>query len=169
MLDGGTSQRDGMDAIELLTREHRVVLATVRELLETPAAETAVRRERLRTVAHRVHALGAIKRHFFLPEAELEGLSSQTEASGRAWEMVEHLLADLAGEAPDSPRFDAKARGLALLLERHARDQEAGVFPRFAHQLGKGRLERLGIEMETALEVIEGAPSGAGEAPPRQE
>lgn len=158
-----------MDAIELMTREHRVVLATLRELLETPSGAPDLRRERLHAVAHRVHALGAVKRHFFLPEAELEGLQSATEASGRAWEMVEHLLSDLAGEEPASDRFDAKARGLALLLERHARDQEARVFPRFAHQLGKGRLERLGVEMETALEVIEGGPSGEHRGPPGME
>jgi hypothetical protein len=158
-----------MDAIELLTREHRVVLATVRELLDTPADQPRARRERLRLVAHRIHALGAIKRHFFLPEAELEGVSSPTEATGRAWEMVEHLLADLAELSAESPRFDAKARGLALLLERHARDQEATVFPRFAHQLGKGRLERLGLEMETALEVIDQGPQGGSARPPGME
>lgn len=159
-----------MDAIELMMREHRAVLARVRALLETPADAPHLRRQRLHEVAHRVHALGAIKRHFFIPEAELEGLDSASEASGRAWEMVERLLSDLAREEPASDRFDAKLRGLSLLLERHARDQESTVFPRFAHQLGKGRLERLGVEMETALEVIENGPSGSHrEGPPGAE
>jgi hypothetical protein len=152
-----------MDALELLTRE-RHGLAEQLKALATDPPSGFHRRHELRRVAHRLHALAAVERHYLLTEARLEGLAEQTDGQA-TYQAMELLLAELKDAPPDGEQFEAVLRGLSLLNERRLRDL-AAVFPELARHLGRSRLDLLGEEMASSLETLSGEPYGEP-SPPR--
>lgn len=144
-----------MDPIDLLARERREISDRLKHLAtEIPENPEAA----LRELAHRLHALSSVERHFVFTEARLAHLGSMDgEADFRA---TERLLAGLKEAPPGGFRFEAIARGLSLLNERRMHEL-AALRPALAEALGEEGLSALGDEMARALAPI-GAPSPLG-------
>ena len=151
-----------MDAFELLTRERHSLAEQLKRLAAGPG-EGRRRWHDVRRLAHRLHALAAVERHFLVTEARLEGLGEA--ADGQAtYQAMELLLTELRDAPFADERYEAVLRGLELLNERRMRDL-AALFPELARHLGRKRLDTLGDEMARSLEGLAEEPFGAP-APP---
>jgi hemerythrin superfamily protein len=154
-----------VDAIKLLTLQHREVEALFEEL-ESARERAHDEREQLCrkiTTALAVHA--AIEQRIFYPAIEEFSAGSLPGESLEEQLCAERLIAGLVVARADDERFDAKMNVLKEAVEHHAKDEEKGVFTTAQRLLGADRLRALGAEMERLADALNApdAPRMSGE------
>jgi len=161
--------RDGKDAIEMLTADHKAVKTLFKQFRalkqdETDEDEKAALVKQI-CDALTVHA--AIEEEIFYPavRAAIDDADLMDEA------LVEHagakaLIAQLREMTPDEELFDAKVTVLGEQIDHHVEEEEGEIFPQAkkakvdTRALGTrlaARKEELGTELGLDLE---GAPTG---------
>ncbi len=139
-----------MDAIELLTAQHREVskLFEAIEKAEGSAEKTKLFQE----LASKLVGHDGIEREIFYPACE-EALG-MNDLLGEA--LVEHGVVEFglyqADQAAGKPDFDFKVKVLKELVEHHVEEEEKEFFPKVREALGKDKLQSLGEDMEDAFE-----------------
>lgn len=139
-----------MDAIELLTQQHR----EVSELFEAiEKAEGSDEKTRLfRELASKLVGHDGIEREVFYPACE-EAMG-MTDLLGEA--LVEHGVVEFglyeADQATGKPDFDYKVKVLKELVEHHVEEEEKEFFPKVRKALGDDKLQSLGEDLEDAFE-----------------
>ena len=144
-----------MDAIELLTQQHREVaeLFEAIEKAETPAEKTTLFQE----LASKLVGHDGIEREIFYPACE--GAMGMTDLLGEA--LVEHGVVEFglyeADQATGKPDFDFKVKVLKELVEHHVAEEESEFFPKVREALGDDKLQSLGEDLEDAFEDTQAA------------
>ncbi len=137
-----------MDAIELLTQDHREVEGLFAQL----ATEGADRRQVLEQISKQLAMHDGVEKRIFYPEVEqsVPGGQALAERALRQHEETEQLLASVDGRDPSDPEV---ARRLDLLIDavrRHVKEEESEIFPALLRASERGQLARLGAKLESA-------------------
>lgn len=168
-----------MNAIELLKQDHQKVLGLFAELRAVPKDAGDQRTELLERIAREVQVHSALEEEIFYPafkrvagEGEKEVMYFEALEEHRA--VGDLVLPDLMATDPTTDRFSGRAKVLKEMIEHHAREEEADMFPAAEQLLGAQELERLGQQiverkaelMDLAMEALAArSPSRKGAAP----
>ena len=138
-----------MDAISLLTEDHKKVKALLAELSDTTNRAEKTRTELLAKIARELEVHTRIEEEIFYPAFKEAGQNS--EDSRMFFEsMEEHraagdlVLPDLLRTGVTTDQFGGRAKVLKELVEHHADEEEKQMFPRARTLLGKEALVELG-------------------------
>jgi hemerythrin superfamily protein len=142
-----------MDAISLLTEDHRKVRKLLDDLSKTTNRAAKKRADLLAKIAAELEAHTAIEEEIFYPAFKEAGQKSDDdkmffEAMEEHRAAGELVLPDLLKTDVGSEQFGGRAKVLKELVEHHADEEEKQMFPRARKLLGKPALQDLGAELE---------------------
>ncbi|HET6435981.1 MAG TPA: hemerythrin domain-containing protein [Xanthomonadaceae bacterium] len=142
-----------MDAISLLTEDHRKVRKLLDDLSKTTNRAAKKRADLLAKIAAELEAHTAIEEEIFYPAFKEAGQKSDDdkmffEAMEEHRAAGELVLPDLLKTDVGSEQFGGRAKVLKELVEHHADEEEKLMFPRARKLLGKPALQDLGAELE---------------------
>jgi Uncharacterized conserved protein len=152
-----TSRRSKNDAISLLKRDHAAVRQLLKRFEQTTEGATELRETLLSELETEIKLHSRIEEEIFYPAFK--------EAAGNADENLyfeaieEHGLVDvvipqLKRTAVSSEKFAAKAKVLKDLVEHHAEEEEAAMFPRARQVISASQLRLLGSQMQARKEEL---------------
>jgi hemerythrin-like domain-containing protein len=141
-----------MDAIKLLTEDHKTVRAHLDELAETTPRALKTRAELLDKIRVELKAHTTIEEEIFYPAFQSHGKKGDDDKM--YFEALEEhraagdlVLPDLLGTAVDSEQFSGRAKVLKELVTHHADEEEKEMFPRAKALLSSEELADLGEKM----------------------
>lgn len=141
-----------MDAISLLTQDHRKVRKLLKELNDTTVRASKTREELVGKIAVELKAHTQIEEEIFYPaykkacsDAENDKLYFEALEEHRA--AGELVLPDLLKTKVDSEMFSGRAKVLKELVEHHASEEEEEMFPRAKKVFSSEDLDRLGEKL----------------------
>jgi hemerythrin-like domain-containing protein len=147
-----------MNAIELLTQQHR----EVRELLEKleRGGKGASRQSTFEKLADAIAVHNTIEEELFYPMALQEGIAELTYKAEEEHLACKRILADLLDEDYDEGRFGAKIAVLKDLVLHHVEEEERVFFPSVLRKIGHERIEQIGQHLEERAKMLwdEGDP-----------
>lgn len=143
-----------MDAIELLTEQHRETEALFERFSGTSDSDQLLEIARTATMQLRLHT--TIEEEIFYPA--LREASEELEADVledlEEHHAVELLLDELEGLEPSDERFVPKFTVLAELVTHHVEEEEQEQFPQVRQELGEEKLRELGEQMDARYEEL---------------
>lgn len=166
-----------MDAISLLTRDHREVEQLFKQFEKLTDRAARSKKKIVMKVIRELAIHAAVEEMLFYPAVRTAGLKADTrkgeEAADTVLESLEehHIvkwtLAELEKMEPDEERFDAKVKVLMENVRHHVEEEENELFPSVRRLLGAGALEELGARMEKAKKLAPTRPHPrAPDSPP---
>ena len=138
-----------MDAITLLTNDHKKVRTLLGELADTTSRAEKTRTELLAKIALELEVHTTIEEEIFYPAFKEAGQKSDDDKMFFE-AMEEHraagdlVLPDLLRTEVTTDQFGGRAKVLKELIEHHADEEEKEMFPRARTLLGKEALAELG-------------------------
>lgn len=141
-----------MNAIELLTQDHKNMRALLDELAATTTRGVKKRKELLARIQTNLTVHNTIEEEIFYPAFKKAG-DGKDDAKMYFEALEEHraagdlVLPDLLKTDVDSEKFSGRAKVLKELFEHHADEEEKEMFKRAKALLGKKALEELGEQM----------------------
>lgn len=146
-----------MDAIELLTQQHRET-ETLFDRFDAAGSDEEKAEIATRTIADlQVHT--TIEEELFYPalrEAD-EELEDDVLEGYEEHHAVELLLDELDGMSPDHERFEAKFTVVKEFVLHHVEEEEDEMFPQAREALGDDRLRELGQQMQARADELRAA------------
>ncbi|HYR85432.1 MAG TPA: hemerythrin domain-containing protein [Terriglobia bacterium] len=147
-----TAGRSAKDAIALLKKDHKNVKQLLKRLEGTSERNTNQREQFLTQIEHEVKTHTTIEEEIFYP-AFKGALRAKSDAHLYFEALEEHHLVDVVMQEirnteSDSEEFAAKAKVLKDLIEHHAEEEEAQMFPKARKAMGAVRLRELGQELQ---------------------
>ena len=148
-----------MDAITLLTEDHRKVKKLLGELAETTSRAEKTRSELLMQIARELRAHTKIEEEIFYPAFKEAGEKSEDdkmyfEALEEHRAAGELVLPDLENTNVTSDQFGGRAKVLKELVEHHADEEEKEMFPRAKKLLDATALAELGQQMQARKQEL---------------
>jgi hemerythrin superfamily protein len=143
-------RRERMDAIKLLTEDHKKVKALFREYEGLSDSAHARRQRVVEQVFHELEAHTKIEEEFFYPALEGRADDEGQEMVHEAREehhVVETLMNEMKRLQADNPEYSAKFTVLMENVEHHADEEEKEMFPKAKKVLGD-ELNTMGQHME---------------------
>lgn len=151
-----------MDAIELITNDHRTVERLFGEFQRTAGAKA--RGELFARLKKELDAHAAIEEEMLYPAvAQADaGTRDEVERSLAEHRLVKTLLRDTAGVSPQDPAFDANISVLRRNVEEHVAEEEGpgGILDIAGRALGAERRAELGRQMAEHRRAIESGGRG---------
>jgi hemerythrin superfamily protein len=146
-----------MDALKLLTQQHREVDALFEQFEE--AEDDAEKRACFDEIADNLAIHATIEEKFFYPAVRAKQTEEELEESFDEHLEIKKLLVD-AMNSTEKPGFDARVAALQGAVEHHVEEEEEELFPTVRELLGADALEAIGqqLEAEAAAMKEEGAP-----------
>jgi hemerythrin superfamily protein len=138
-----------MDAISVLTKDHREVDAFFREF-EAGADGTGA--DLLRKIECELSKHAAVEEEILYPLARecLPHQGSFLDHELEEHQTVKELLVALNELEPVSAEFRAKMQQLARSVRSHVEEEEGRLFPQLRQQLSEARLDEVGRQLEKA-------------------
>ena len=158
--DDNDDRTDEMiDALELLTSQHREVESLIEQIEDSDDASE--RAELFEKLANNIAAHSAIEEKLFYPSVMDEKTRELLVESTEEHLVVKRTLADMMELDVDDERFDAKLTVLKESIRHHAHDEEEDtLFPMVRKQLDREERAALGNELLAMFdELIEKQPS----------
>lgn len=148
-----------MDAITLLTEDHRKVKKLLGELAETTSRAEKTRPELLAQIGRELRAHSKIEEEIFYPAFKNAGEKSEDdkmyfEALEEHRAAGELVLPDLEKTNITSDQFGGRAKVLKELVEHHADEEEKEMFPRAKKLLDAATLAELGQKMQARKQEL---------------
>ena len=150
-----------MDAIELLTSQHRAMEALSRQVLD--AQEDVARASLFARAADDLTAHIASEEQVFYPAVKARRTEDILLESLEEHLSLKRLVADLLELAPSNQTFQPKFKVLSEQMQHHHKEEEENLFPKVAKLMDAPQREELGRQMQ-ALQLqlkAEGAPREA--------
>jgi hemerythrin superfamily protein len=141
-----------MNAIELLTQDHKNMRAWLEELAGTTARGVKKRKELLEKIQTNLTVHNTIEEEIFYPAFKNAG-DSKDDAKMYFEALEEHraagdlVLPDLLKTEVDSEKFSGRVKVLKELFEHHADEEEKEMFKRAKALMGKKALDELGDQL----------------------
>ena len=150
-----------MDAIELLTGQHRALEALLGGVLDTPDAARIG--SAFARVADELTVHITSEEQVFYPAVRAGRTEDILLESLEEHLSLKRLLADLLILDPTEKTFEPKFKVLAEQAEHHHKEEEEHLFPKVRKLLDAERLRALGQEMQAMQQNLhrEGAPREA--------
>ena len=147
-----------MNAIELLTEDHKLVKKLLEEL--TATTERAVKKpaELLKRIDQELHIHTQLEEDILYPAIKQAGGKEEAKMYYEAKE--EHrtvdslVIPDLLHTETGTVEFAGRVKVMKELLEHHIEEEESELFPTAEKLLGKDLLEQLGQTMETQKKLL---------------
>ena len=148
-----------MDAITLLTEDHRKGRKLLGELADTTNRAEKTRTELLGQIDRELKAHTRIEEEIFYPAFKQAGEKSDDdkmyfEALEEHRAAGELVLPDLNGTNVTSDQFSGRAKVLKELVEHHADEEEKEMFPRARKLLDAATLAELGQQMQARKQEL---------------
>lgn len=162
-----------MNAIQLLTQDHKKVRQLLSELEKTTTEDTEDRERLVGEISKEVSIHAQVEEEIFYPAfKEAAEKSTDEEMFFEAAEehhVVELVLPELVETDPSTDEFSAKAKVLKELIEHHADEEEREMFKRAKSLMEPDELDDLGAQLEErkAELAADGEYEMAGAAPGR--
>ena len=141
-----------MNAIKLLTQDHKKVRQLLSELADTTTDETSERERLVEQIANEVNIHAQIEEEIFYPAFKKAAEESEDEKmfyeAAEEHHVVEMVLPELVQTDPGTEEFSAKAKVLKELIEHHADEEENEMFKRARSLMDDDELEDLGTRLE---------------------
>lgn len=134
-----------MDAIELLTTQHRQMEAALERAL---AAEGQERRARFQQAADVLMSHVLIEERLFYPAVKARRTEDILLESLEEHLSIKRVLADLVELAVKDEHFEAKLHVLKEQTEHHHKEEEEHLFPKVKQLLSGEELAELGKQMQ---------------------
>ena len=140
-----------MDAIQLLTKDHR----DVEEMFaEYESLEEGVEKERRQKLAERI--VDSLRMHTQIEESkfypavreEVEDARDLVEEAMEEHAKLKDALSELSDMSPDEGEFDDKMQEIMEDVRHHVEEEEGELFPKTREGMSADRLEKIGQEME---------------------
>jgi len=157
-----------MDAIALLTRDHREVEQLFKQFERLTGRATKSKKKIVMTIIRELAIHSAIEEMLFYPAVRMAGLRADTRAGEQAADTVlesleEHhivkwTLSELEKMDADDERFDAKVTVLMESVRHHVEEEQEELFPSARKLLGEDMLEELGERMAKAKKLVPTRP-----------
>ena len=150
-----------MDAIELLTSQHRALEALLDDVLDMPDAARI--RSAFARVADELTVHITSEEQVFYPAVRAGRTEDILLESLEEHLSLKRLLADLLILDPTEKTFEPKFKVLAEQAEHHHKEEEEHLFPKVRKMLDAERLRQVGQEMQAMQQNLhrEGAPREA--------
>lgn len=134
-----------MDAIDLLTDQHRLLEQGLQQLLDTtdPRARSALRAQ----VGDHLAVHIASEEEVFYPAVKAHRTEDILLESLEEHLSLKRLLADLLEMTPSQQTFEPKLKVLREQAEHHHKEEEEHLFPKVAKLLDAAQREKLGQAM----------------------
>ena len=142
-----------MDAIDLLTRQHRELEARMKSLLE--ASGDADRAALLAAVGDELAVHLASEEEVFYPAVKARRTEDILLESLEEHLSLKRLLADLLELAPDATTFEPKFKVLKEQAEHHHKEEEEHLFPKVMVLLDADARSDLGRKMEALQQRLQ--------------
>ncbi len=139
-----------MDAVELLTNQHREVEHNFSEFESTSDTDTERRKEIARQVITDLSVHAGIEEVAFYPTVKeaLPDLQNEINHDLEEHQEAKQLLAKMQGMDPDDAEFERTFRELMSDVRDHVEDEENNLFPRVREAFTADELRDLGEAME---------------------
>jgi hemerythrin superfamily protein len=143
-----------VDAIDLLTRQHRETEALFDRFKVTDDPQEQAEIARLATTELRLHT--AIEEEIFYPAVRAQGgqLEEAVLEDLEEHHVVEVMLDELEGMQPSNDRFEAKFTVISELVLHHVEEEEQLQFPTVREQMDQATLTELGERMLTRYQEL---------------
>lgn len=166
-----------MDAIALLTRDHREVEQLFKQFEKLTDRAQKSKEKIVQKIIRELAIHSAIEEMLFYPAVRTAALKANTRALKEAADAVlesleEHhvvkwTLAELEKMDASAERFEAKVTVLMESVRHHVEEEQTELFPKARRLLGKEVLEQLGQRMEKAKKLAPTRPHPrAPDSPP---
>ncbi len=144
-----------MDAIELLTDQHRKVDAAFDEFASLAPANAERKKEIARSVITDLAVHAGIEEIAFYPAVKdaLPEMADEIDHDLEEHQQAKELLAKLQGMDPSDDEFDATFDSLIEDVRHHVADEEQVLFPRVEQAMTTQERGELGQAMED-LEIV---------------
>lgn len=140
-----------MDAIELLTQDHKKVRALFKKAEELGDRATTSRRDLFDQIDEELTVHAKVEEKLLYPQfKERAEKSEQKDEVLEAYEehaVVKRLIKELEGLEPTDERYKAKLQVLGESVEHHAGEEEKTMFPMVKKLFSKEELETMGEEI----------------------
>jgi len=155
-----------MDAIDLLTRQHRELDTLFEEL---GLASPAERPERASVLADALWMHTALEEELFYPALDDEEWRGLVEDAAAEHLEQKRYLSELLGLSPEDAAFEGRRADLERLVRDHVEAEETALFPAVRRQLAPDWLEALARRMEATQDdlALERLQTPRREAPER--
>lgn len=147
-----------MNAIELLTEDHKLVKKLLEELSSTTERALKKRAELLHRIEQELQIHTQLEEDILYPAIKQAGGKEEAKMYYEAKE--EHrtvdslVIPDLLHTETGTVEFAGRVKVMKELLEHHIEEEESELFPTAKKLLGKDRLEQLGQAMETQKKLL---------------
>ncbi|NUO73369.1 MAG: hemerythrin domain-containing protein [Frateuria sp.] len=155
-----------MNAIELLTQDHKNMRALLDELTGTTTRGVKKRKELLEKIQTNLTVHNTIEEEIFYPAFKDAG-DGRDDAKMYFEALEEHraagdlVLPDLLKTDAASEKFSGRAKVLKELFEHHADEEEKEMFKRARALMGKKAIDELGEQLaQRKLELKKKAQAG---------
>lgn len=136
-----------MNAIEMLTKQHRQMEAALKAVKD---ADDAARHDAFVDAADLLMSHIQIEEQLFYPAVKAKRTEDILLESLEEHLSLKRVLADLVALPADAPTFVPKFHVLAEQAEHHHEEEEEHLFPKVKQLLAADELEALGERMEEA-------------------
>lgn len=142
-----------MDAITLLTEDHKKVRKLLKELDGTGDRDAAKRTDLFHTIVHELEVHTQVEQEIFYPAfrkacANARGDKIYFDSLEEHKAMAEVLIPDVQQADAASAEFAGKAQALRDAVDNHADEEEKVMFHEAKKVLSKDDLKRLGEDLE---------------------
>ena len=154
-----------MDAIELLTHQHREIENFFREIRLLDRSEPQSRRAIFELLRDAIEAHDQYEEQVFYPAAHARRTAKHLVAAQAEHRIVRERLQAMRELDVGEPRFDQALLALEEAVRAHHRAAELELMPQVRTQLGSIRLFELGQEMEALTERQDAEPEQGARDP----
>lgn len=154
-----------MNAIDLLTQDHKLVKKLLEELSATTERAVKKRAELLQRIELELRIHTELEEQILYPAIKQAGGKEEEKMYYEAKE--EHrtvdslVLPDLLQTETGTVEFAGRVKVMKELLEHHIEEEESELFPTAKKLLGKVALEEMGQAMETQKKLLKGEQRAA--------
>lgn len=152
------AEKTTMDAIDLLSRDHRDVEQRFTQY--EAASDTEMKTELAHEIVHELAVHGEVEELRFYPrvrEVVENGDALADEAIGEHLSVKETLNA-IDWATADEAGFDDRMRELMRDVRHHVEEEEREIFPRLREAMSNEDLQELGERMERARRMVPTRP-----------
>ena len=135
-----------MDAINLLTSQHREMEALMKRVFDTE--ETKAKQKYFAQAADQLTTHIASEEQIFYPAVRAKRTEDILLESLEEHLSLKRFLADLLELEPSEQTFEPKFKVLKEQAEHHHKEEEEHLFPKVKKSLAPNEREKLGDEME---------------------
>lgn len=148
-----------MDAIELLTRQHKEVDDLFEKFEKAIEKGDASAMELFTRIADNLAAHATIEEKILYPNVYVGPTADKLQEAVEEHLSAKRVIADLLDMDTSHPQFKAKMKVLHELIEHHVEEEEEDLFKSVKKLLTKEELALLGEQLETMFsELIQTEP-----------